>query len=70
MTENGLPPFALPAVHRKKATAAVDGGRITPDGGGGAAGRGRAAAGADDHAFEAAVLYAIGASRTVAIFVV
>ena len=35
MTENGLPPFALPAVHRKKATAAVDGGRITPDGGGG-----------------------------------
>ncbi len=33
MTENSLLPFALPAVHRKKITAAFDGGRLTSDGG-------------------------------------
>ena len=33
MTENSLLPFSLPAVSRKKVTAAFDGGRITSDGG-------------------------------------
>jgi hypothetical protein len=33
MTDHSLPPFLFPAVHRKKVTAAFDGGRITSDGG-------------------------------------
>jgi DDE family transposase len=33
MTDDTLLPFAFPAVHRKKVTAAFDGGRITSDGG-------------------------------------
>src|SRR5271169_7240744 len=33
MDENTLPPFNLPAVARKKVSAAFDGGRITSDGG-------------------------------------
>lgn len=33
MTENSLLPFALPAVSRKKVTAAFDGGRLTSDDG-------------------------------------
>lgn len=33
MTNETIPPFAFPAVQRKKVTAAFDGGRITSDGG-------------------------------------
>ena len=33
MTNDMIPPFAFPAVQRKKVTAAFDGGRITSDGG-------------------------------------
>jgi Transposase DDE domain group 1 len=33
MTDDSLLPFSLPAVHRKKITAAFDGGRISSDGG-------------------------------------
>ncbi len=33
MTDNTLLPFSLPSVHRKKVTAAFDGGRLTSDGG-------------------------------------
>jgi len=33
MSEDILLPFHFPAVHRKKVTAAFDGGRITSDGG-------------------------------------
>jgi hypothetical protein len=33
MTDDTTPPFALPAIGRKKVTAAFDGGRITSDGG-------------------------------------
>jgi hypothetical protein len=33
MTDDTLPPFAFPAVGRKKITAAFDGGRLTSDGG-------------------------------------
>jgi hypothetical protein len=33
MTDDTLLPFNLPAVARKKVTAAFDGGRITSDGG-------------------------------------
>jgi hypothetical protein len=33
MSDHSLPPFSFPAVHRKKVTAAFDGGRITSDGG-------------------------------------
>lgn len=33
MTDDMLPPFAFPAIGRKKITAAFDGGRITSDGG-------------------------------------
>jgi hypothetical protein len=33
MTDDNLLPFSFPAVHRKKITAAFDGGRISSDGG-------------------------------------
>jgi Transposase DDE domain group 1 len=33
MTDDSLLPFAFPAVHSKKITAAFDGGRITSNGG-------------------------------------
>jgi hypothetical protein len=33
MTDGNLLPFCFPAVHRKKITAAFDGGRISSDGG-------------------------------------
>ena len=33
MTDDTLLPFSLPAVQRKKVTAAFDGGRLTSDGG-------------------------------------
>src|SRR5271163_433032 len=33
MTDDNLLPFSFPAVHRKKLTAAFDGGRISSDGG-------------------------------------
>ena len=33
MTDDRPPPFAFPAIRRKKVTAAFDGGRLTSDGG-------------------------------------
>jgi len=33
MTDDNLLPFSFPAIHRKKITAAFDGGRISSDGG-------------------------------------